>query len=139
MAFATAFQAAAGNIPEQLSSGAYDSAMALMLASLIAAQPLANPDELTPTQIRDAMPQIHAADGTRVIPTVDSLAAGVALIAQGKPIKYDGASNALNFDAVGNLFPPLVHWKVQGQQFMELEAYDCSNEKPLCPPMVTAN
>jgi ABC-type branched-subunit amino acid transport system substrate-binding protein len=132
-AFANAFQAAAGNVPEQLASGAYDSAMVLMLASLIAAQPLANPDDLTPTQIRDAIPQIYADGGTRVIPTADSLAAGVALIAQGKPIHYDGASGACDFDGVGNLFPPLVHWKVQNQQFVELEAYACSDAQPLCP------
>jgi ABC-type branched-subunit amino acid transport system substrate-binding protein len=133
-AFASAFQTAAGNVPEQLSSGAYDSAMVLMLASLIAAQPLQNPDALTPTQIRDAIPQIATANGLRVIPTVDSLAAGVAQIAMGNPIHYDGASGACDFSPTGDLFPPLVHWKVQNGQFMELEAYNCSDAQPLCPP-----
>ncbi len=133
MAFATAFQGLTGTPPEQLSSGAYDSAIVLMLSALIAAQPLANPDDLTPLQVRDAIPRAVAASGQRAIPTVDSLAAAVAQIAQGKSIHYDGASGACDFDAVGNLFPPLVHWKVQGQQFVELEAYDCSDAQPLCP------
>jgi ABC-type branched-subunit amino acid transport system substrate-binding protein len=132
-AFATAFQAAAGNVPEQLSSGAYDSAMVLMLASLIGAQPLTSADMLTPTQIRDAIPQIYATSGQRVIPTVDSLASAVSAIAQNKPIHYDGASGSCDFDGVGNLFPPLVHWKVQNQQFVELEAYNCSDAQALCP------
>jgi hypothetical protein len=57
----------------------------------------------------------------------------VALIAQGKPIQYDGASGSCAFDAAGDLFPPLVHWKVENQQFMELESYNCSDAQPLCP------
>jgi hypothetical protein len=132
-AFASNFQASAGHIPEMLSSGAYDSAMVLMLASLIAAQPLASPDALTPTQIRDAVPLISDANGTRTIPTVESLSNAVALIAQGKAIHYDGASGACDFNQVGDLFPPLVHWKVENQQFVELEAYNCSDAQPLCP------
>jgi ABC-type branched-subunit amino acid transport system substrate-binding protein len=132
-AFNSNFQSAAGNIPEQLSSGAYDSAMVLMLASLIAAQPLQNADDVTPTQIRDAIPQIAAATGLRTIPTVDSLTAAVKQIAMGMPIHYDGASGACDFSATGDLFPPLVHWKVENAQFVELESYNCSDAQPLCP------
>ena len=134
-AFASAFQASAGNIPEQLASGAYDSAMVLMLASLIAAHPLQNPDDVTPTQIRDAIPQISVANAQRIIPTVESLTMAVSLIAAGTAIHYDGASGACDFNAVGDLFPPLVHWKVQNGQFMELEAYNCSDAQPLCPAL----
>jgi hypothetical protein len=134
-AFASAFQASAGNVPEQLASGAYDSAMVLMLGALIAAQPLANPDDVTPTQIRDAIAAISDPNGTHVIPTVDSLSSGVAQIAAGKTIDYDGASGACNFNAAGDLFPPLVHWKVENQQFVELEAYNCSDAQPLCPAL----
>jgi len=126
-AFATAFQNAAGNIPEQLSSGAYDSAMVLMLASLVAAHPLANPDDVTPMQIRDAVPQVSATGGLRTIPTVESLTAAVRAIAADQPVHYYGATGACDFDSAGNLFPQLVHWKVENQQFVELEAYDCSD------------
>ena len=132
-AFATAFQASASHIPEQLASGAYDSAMVLMLASLIASHSLQNPDDLTPAQIRDAVPQISLTGAQRIIPSVDSLATAVSLIAAGTPIHYDGASGACDFNSVGDLFPPLVHWKVQNGQFMELEAYNCSDAQPLCP------
>ena len=132
-AFGNAFKASAGNVPEQLSSGAYDSAMVLMLAALIAAQPLASPDDVTPAQIRDAIPSISDPNGLRVIPMVDSLENGVSQIAAGKAIHYDGASGTCDFNAAGDLFPPLVHWKVENQQFTELEAYNCSDAQPLCP------
>jgi branched-chain amino acid transport system substrate-binding protein len=132
-AFGNAFKASAGNVPEQLSSGAYDSAMVLMLAALIAAQPLASPDDVTPTQIRDAIPSISDPNGLRVIPMVDSLEDAVSQIAAGKAIHYDGASGTCDFNAAGDLFPPLVHWKVVNQQFTELEAYNCSDAQPLCP------
>ena len=134
-AFASAFMASAGNVPEQLASGAYDSAMVLMLAALIAAQPLANPDDVTPSQIRDAIASISDPNGMRVIPTVDSLEGGVQQIAAGKTIHYDGASGTCDFSATGDLFPPLVHWKVENQQFVELEAYNCSDAQPLCPAL----
>ena len=134
-AFGNAFKAAAGNVPEQLSSGAYDSAMVLMLAALIAAQPLGSPDDVTPTQIRDAIASISDPNGMRVIPMVDSLEAGVTQIAAGKAIHYDGASGTCDFNAAGELFPPLVHWKVENQQFVELEAYNCSDAQPLCPAL----
>jgi len=134
-AFASAFMASAGNVPEQLASGAYDSAMVLMLAALIAAQPLANPDDVTPSQIRDAIASISDPNGMRVIPTVDSLEGGVQQIAAGNAIHYDGAAGTCDFNAAGDLFPPLVHWKVENQQFVELEAYKCSDAQPLCPPL----
>jgi ABC-type branched-subunit amino acid transport system substrate-binding protein len=132
-AFASAFQTITGAPPEQLSSGAYDGAMVLMLAALVAAQPLDSADAVTPTQVRDAIPRTTVAGGQRAIPTVDSLASAVSAIAAGRPVHYDGASGACDFDANGNLFPPLVHWKVQNQQFVELEAYNCSDDMPLCP------
>jgi hypothetical protein len=134
-AFASAFQASAGNVPEQLSSGAYDSAMVLMLAALIAAQPLDSPDDVMPVQIRDAIPKISDPNGLRVIPMVDSLESGVEQIAAGMAIHYDGASGTCDFSATGDLFPPLVHWKVENQQFTELEAYNCSDAQPLCPKL----
>jgi hypothetical protein len=28
-----------------------------------------------------------------------------------------------------------VHWKVENQQFVELEAYNCSDAQPLCPAL----
>jgi hypothetical protein len=59
----------------------------------------------------------------------------VAQIAAGKAIHYDGASGTCDFSAAGDLFPPLVHWKVENQQFVELEAYNCSDAQPLCPAL----
>jgi hypothetical protein len=55
------------------------------------------------------------------------------LIAKGKPINYEGAYDSGDWDAVGDMFPPLVHWKVENQQFVEYELYRCSPQQPLCP------
>jgi hypothetical protein len=55
------------------------------------------------------------------------------LIGQGKPINYEGAYNALDWDAVGDIFPLLVHWKVENQQFVEYELYNYDPQHPLCP------
>ena len=38
-----------------------------------------------------------------------------------------------DWDAAGDMFPPLVHWKVENQQFVEYELYRCSPQQPLCP------
>jgi hypothetical protein len=55
------------------------------------------------------------------------------LIAKGKPIIYEGAYDSGDWDAAGDMFPPLVHWKVENQQFVEYELYRCSPQQPLCP------
>ena len=41
----------------------------------------------------------------------------IRLVAKGKAINYEGAYNSDDWDAVGDMFPPLVHWKVENQQF----------------------
>lgn len=45
-------------------------------------------------------------------PTVDDYAAAARAISQGKAINYEGAYHAIGWDDVGDMFPPLVHWKV---------------------------
>ena len=65
--------------------------------------------------------------------TVEDFGTAIKLIAEGKPINYEGAYDADDWDAVGDMFPPLVHWKVENQQFVEYELYRCSPQQPLCP------
>ena len=50
----------------------------------------------------------------------------------GLPINYDGAYNADDWNAVGDIFPPLVHWKVEGGQFVETQQLQCDPAHPTC-------
>jgi len=132
-AFLSAFKAASGQSPEMTSSGAYDCTVTLMLAALVAAGNVQQPREVTAADIREGLTKINNPAGTKIRPTVDDFASAAQLIGQGKPINYEGAYNALDWDAVGDIFPLLVHWKVENQQFVEYELYNCDPQHPLCP------
>jgi Periplasmic binding protein len=132
-AFLEAFKAATGQSPEMTSSGAYDCAVTLMLAALAAAGDVKNPREVTPADIRRGLTAINDPAGRKVRPTVEDFSAAIALIAEGKPINYEGAYDSDDWDAAGDMFPPLVHWKVENEQFVEYELYRCSPQQPLCP------
>lgn len=47
--------------------------------------------------------------GRKVRPTAEDFSAAIALIAEGKPINYEGAYDSDDWDAAGDMFPPLVH------------------------------
>jgi hypothetical protein len=132
-AFLKAFQAATGQSPEMTSSGAYDATATLMLAALVAAGDAKRPRDVAPTDIRDGLGKINNRSGLKVRPTVEGFSSAVRLIAKGKPINYEGAYDSGDWDAAGDMFPPLVHWKVENQQFVEYELYRCSPQQPLCP------
>jgi hypothetical protein len=132
-AFLSAFKAATAQQPEMTSSGAYDSTVTLMLAAIVAAGNVQQPREVTAADIREGLAKINNLAGAKIRPTVDDFASAAQLIGQGKPINYEGAYNSLDWDAVGDIFPPLVHWKVENAQFVEYELYDCNPQKPLCP------
>ncbi len=132
-AFVSAFKSATGQPPEMTCSGAYDATVTLMLAALVAAGNVQQPREVTPAAIREGLTKLNTPTGTKVRPTVDDFASAVQLIGQGKPIFYDGAYISDGWDAAGDMFPPLVHWKVENGRFVEYELYDCNPQKPLCP------
>jgi ABC-type branched-subunit amino acid transport system substrate-binding protein len=131
--FLAAFKAAAGQIPEMTSSGAYDATVALMLAALQAAGDPQQPRAVTPAAIQQGLMKINDPAGQQIRPTVEDFSAAAKLLGQGKPINYEGAYNALDWDSAGDIFPQLVHWKVENQQFVETERYQCDPQHPLCP------
>ncbi len=131
-AFLEAFKAATGQSPEMTSSGAYDCAVTLMLAALVA-ENAAKASDVSPADIRRGLTAINDPAGQKVRPTVEDFSAAIRLIAQGKPINYEGAYDSDDWDAAGDMFPPLVHWKVENEQFVEYELYRCSPQQPLCP------
>ncbi len=132
-AFVSAFKSATGHQPEMTCSGAYDATVTLMLAAIEAAGNVQQPREVTPAAIREGLTKLSAPAATKIRPTIDDFALAVRLIGQGKPIFYDGAYISDGWDAAGDMFPPLVHWKVENGQFVEYELYDCNPQKPLCP------
>jgi hypothetical protein len=127
--FNEAMVAASKEPPEQLCANVYDSAVTLMLASLIGGRSLPRPDQVTPPQVRDAMLQLFDPAGEIIRPTPTDFARALASIQQGLPIHYHGASG-VRFDSAGENFPRLVHWRVEGGRFHDLEAYDCSPQSP---------
>jgi ABC-type branched-subunit amino acid transport system substrate-binding protein len=130
-AFLKAFKAATGEAPEMTSSGAYDSAVTLMLAALSAAGD--GKKEVTAADIRQALGRINDPKGQKIHPTPAGFRSAAGALAKGKPINYEGAYHAIDWDKVGDMFPPLVHWKVEKGQFVEYELYRCSPQQPLCP------
>jgi len=132
-AFVKTFRAATGQSPEMTSSGAYDATATLMLAALVAAGDAKRPRDVAPADIRDGLVKINNKSGQKVRPTVEGFSSAIRLIAKGKPINYEGAYDSGDWDAAGDMFPPLVHWKVENQQFVEYELYRCSPQQPLCP------
>ncbi len=131
--FLAAFKTATGQSPEMTSSGAYDSAVTLMLAAIVAAGNIQRPHQVTAAAIREGLTRINDPAGTKIRPTVKDFRAAAQLIGQRKPINYEGAYNSDDWDAVGDMFPPLVHWKVEDGQFVEYELYQCDPQHPLCP------
>jgi ABC-type branched-subunit amino acid transport system substrate-binding protein len=127
--FFEAMMAANKEPPEQLCANTYDSVATLMLAALIGGLPLERPDQVTPAAVRDAMVRLFDPAGETIRPTPADFARAVTSLQQGLPIHYRGASG-VSFDDAGENFPRLVHWRVEGGRFQDLEAYDCSPQTP---------
>lgn len=130
--FSDAFEDFTGQPPELTSSGAYDCAATLMLAAL-AAGGGHRPAEVTAEGVRLGLTAINQPHALTIRPAVRSFQWAAFLLRHGWPINYDGAYNADDWDAAGDIFPPLVHWSVENAQFVEYEAYLCDPANPLCP------
>jgi branched-chain amino acid transport system substrate-binding protein len=87
----------------------YDAMMVLALAMNIA------PDR-SGTAIRDSIRRIHAAGGTDVGTGPEGYAQALALIKEGKPIKYIGATGPIEFDQFGDVAGPMLIWSVKGDK-----------------------
>ncbi len=84
----------------------YDAVMALGLAMNIA-------KDLTGPSIKDAVRQIHVAGGTQVGTGPEEFKKAIALIKEGKPIKYHGATGPIEFDANGDVTGPALVWRIK--------------------------
>jgi hypothetical protein len=131
MAFFNAFRTAYGHAPEVTSSGAYDSAVTLMLAAVVAGGK--DPHAVTAADIHRGLTQINDRHGVVITPTVADFITAARQVRLGKGIDYHGAYDAAGWDQAGEMYPPLVHWAVVNGHFVEHELYECTPQQPLCP------
>ena len=52
---------------------------------------------------------------------LDDINAAFDLLAEGKTIRYVGATGALQFDELGNVQAPKMTWKLEGDENVETE------------------
>jgi hypothetical protein len=126
--FRTAFVAATGQQPELTTSYLYDAVVAQAIAIGTAR---AN-GGTSPAQIRASFPAINGPFGVVIRPQVKDFKTAALRIKQHKAINYDGAASPVELTPAGEMYPDLVHWKIQGGTFVELERYRCNPAAPNC-------
>jgi branched-chain amino acid transport system substrate-binding protein len=89
----------------------YDAVMVLALAMNIA-------KDLSGTAIRDAVRQVHAANGAPVGTGPAEYKKALDIIKSGKPIKYFGATGPIEFDRNGDVTGPALVWKIKDGQIV---------------------
>ncbi len=132
-AFAAEFGVETSTPPLFLDSIYYDNAVTLMLAALVAGHGRDDVSSVDGAAVRDAMFQLHAAGGEKVAAGREGVARAVALIREGKPFDYEGASGPMDYDAAGNVKSRLARYVAQGGKFVELAQYDCVADSVQCP------
>ena len=76
-------------------------------------------DEITGENIRDNIRAVTADGGVEVGPGPEGFARAKALLAEGKAIRYVGATGALSFDELGNVQSPKMTWGLDGDENVE--------------------
>ena len=77
--------------------------------------------DITGENIRDNIRKVTSPDGVEVYPGPDGLKRAKELLAEGKTIRYVGATGALAFDENGDVQAPKMTWKLDGDQNVETE------------------
>jgi ABC-type branched-subunit amino acid transport system substrate-binding protein len=109
-AFKQSFQAAYNASPDGPGIyNQYDATFILGLAMNIA-------PELNGTAIRDSIRKLQNPSGTLIGTGPDEFKKAVALIKEGKTIRYSGATGPLEFDANGDVSGAALIWTVKGDQ-----------------------
>ncbi len=76
-------------------------------------------DEITGENIRDNIRKVTSPDGEEVYPGPDGIKRAKELLAEGKTIRYVGATGALSFDEYGNVQAPKMTWRLDGDKNVE--------------------
>ncbi len=126
--FALRWRASSGLVASFWDSNAYDSAMVIMLAALVALHDnnLTDPLALTGPQVRDGFAKINDKSDAAmpVVSGADGFESAVNAIANGTPIDYQGASGPMDFDN-GNVIDNVAAWDVEHEAFVDKVVYDC--------------
>lgn len=75
--------------------------------------------DITGTNIRDNIRAVTSPDGEEVYPGPDGIKRAKQLLAEGKSIRYVGATGALAFDENGDVQAPKMTWKLDGDKNVE--------------------
>ena len=92
-----------------------------VVVTLLAMESIDGP--ITGEAVRDHMRAVTDPAGTEVYPSVEGLKKAKELIAAGTPIRYVGATGALQFDENGDVQAPKMTWKLDGDEMIEVGYY----------------
>jgi hypothetical protein len=129
-AFRNAFLQATGQEPELTASYLYD-AIVLQALAIGWAFHFDNGD-VNPFVVDGNVINVNDPSGKLIRARPADFELAFRRIDQDLPINYDGASSPLDLDFGGDNFPDLVHWKIEGGNFVELERYQCTPDLPSC-------
>jgi len=94
----------------------YDAVAVVLLAMELS-------DEITGESISANIRKVTADGGEEVYPGPEGFKQAKALIAEGKAIRYVGATGALSFDENGDVQAPKMTWKLDGDENVETAYY----------------
>lgn len=81
-------------------------------AGAIVALAIAEAKSTDPAKIRDAIHAVTAPGGTPIHAGPEEFKKALALIADGKPVKYEGVIGPVSFDQYGDITGPFRLWKI---------------------------
>ncbi|MBG1232319.1 ABC transporter substrate-binding protein [Aestuariivirga litoralis] len=82
-------------------------------AGAIAALAIAKAGKADPAAIKAAIPMVTAADGAPIHAGKEEFAKALALIKEGKSIRYEGVIGPIAFDQYGDITGPFRLWKIK--------------------------
>ena len=82
-------------------------------AGAIVALAVAKAGKADPAAIKAAIPEVVAADGTPVHAGKDEFAKALALLKEGKKIRYEGVIGPIAFDQYGDITGPFRLWRIK--------------------------